>query len=67
MFSNSAARCRSASLAGGVVFAAIGRALGVLDDAMFSAVVLMVIVTTLVAPPWLKRVIRRQGDAASAT
>lgn len=50
----------------GLVFAAIGRALGVLDDAMFSAVVLMVIATTLLAPPWLKRVIRRQTEANGA-
>ncbi len=38
----------------GLVFAAIGRTLGVVDDAMFSAIVLMVILTTLAAPPWLK-------------
>ncbi len=48
----------------GLVFAAIGRALGVLDDALFSAIVLMVIVTTLIAPPWLKAVIRRQPASA---
>ena len=39
----------------GLVFAAIGRTLGVIDDAIFSAIVLMVILTTLAAPPWLKR------------
>ncbi|MDJ0939541.1 MAG: cation:proton antiporter [Woeseiaceae bacterium] len=44
----------------GLVFAAIGRTLGVLDDAMFSAIVLMVIVTTLIAPPWLEHVIQAQ-------
>lgn len=38
----------------GLVFAAIGRTLGVIDDAIFSAIVLMVIVTTLAAPPLLK-------------
>jgi Kef-type K+ transport system membrane component KefB len=38
----------------GLVFAAIGRSLGVIDDAVFSAVALMVIVTTLIAPPLLK-------------
>ena len=38
----------------GLVFAAIGRSLGVIDDAIFSAIVLMVIITTLVAPPLLK-------------
>lgn len=38
----------------GLVFAAIGRTLGVIDDSMFAAVVLMVIITSLIAPPWLK-------------
>jgi Kef-type K+ transport system membrane component KefB len=44
----------------GLVFAAIGRSLGVLDDAIFSAIVLMVIVTTLISPPWLKHELGRQ-------
>ena len=44
----------------GLVFAAIGRTLGVIDDAIFSAIVLMVVVTTLIAPPWLKVSINRQ-------
>ena len=38
----------------GLVFAAIGKSLGVMNDALFSAVVLMVIVTTLVSPPLFK-------------
>jgi len=38
----------------GLVFASIGRTLGVISDNLFSAVVLMVIVTTLMAPPMLK-------------
>lgn len=38
----------------GLVFAAIGRTLGVIDDAVFSAIVLMVMLTTLAAPSWLK-------------
>ena len=38
----------------GLIFAAIGKSLGVIGDALFSAVVLMVIVTTLIAPPLLK-------------
>ena len=42
----------------GLIFAAIGKSLGVLDDALFSAVVLMVIVTTLLAPPLLKYCLR---------
>ncbi len=44
----------------GLVFAAIGRTLGVIDDSIFSAIVLMVIVTTLAAPPWLKVALGRQ-------
>jgi Kef-type K+ transport system membrane component KefB len=43
----------------GLVFAAIGRTLGVIDDAMFAAIVLMVIVTTLIAPSWLKIIVGR--------
>ena len=42
----------------GLIFAAIGKSLGVINDALFSAVVLMVIVTTLLAPPLLKLALR---------
>lgn len=38
----------------GLVFASIGRALGVISDQLFSAIIIMVIITTFVAPPWLK-------------
>jgi Kef-type K+ transport system membrane component KefB len=38
----------------GLIFAAIGKSLGVMNDALFSAVVLMVIVTTLLSPPLFK-------------
>ena len=50
----------------GLVFAAIGRTLGVIDDALFSAVVLMVIITTLMSPPLLKVAINRQIARESA-
>ena len=43
----------------GLIFASIGKSLGVLSDALFSAVVLMVVVTTLIAPPLLKYCLRR--------
>jgi Kef-type K+ transport system membrane component KefB len=49
----------------GLVFASIGRSLDVVDNATFSAIVLMVIVTTLVTPPWLKRLLG-QGDPEEA-
>lgn len=38
----------------GLVFASIGKSLGVISDHVFSAIILMVIITTLIAPPWLK-------------
>ena len=39
----------------GLVFASIGRTLGVISDELFSAIIFMVIVTTLLAPPLMKR------------
>ncbi|MDX1837963.1 cation:proton antiporter [Legionella taurinensis] len=44
----------------GLVFASIGRTLGVISDNLFSAIILMVILTTLIAPPWLKMQYARQ-------
>lgn len=38
----------------GLVFASIGRTLGVISDELFSAIILMVIVTTVIAPPLIK-------------
>jgi Kef-type K+ transport system membrane component KefB len=48
----------------GLVFAAIGKSLGVIDDALFSAIVLMVILTTLLAPPLLKQNLQRAPSPA---
>ncbi len=45
----------------GLIFASIGKGLGVVDDAIFSAVIIMVIATTLVTPPLLKYSLAR-GD-----
>jgi len=47
----------------GLVFAAIGRTLGVIDDPIFAAIVLMVIITSLVAPPWLKVAVSNTSPA----
>ena len=49
----------------GIIFAAIGRELGAIDESSFSAVVLMVILTTLVTPPVLGYLLRR--DIAAGT
>lgn len=38
----------------GLVFASIGRTLGVISDTLFSAIILMVMITTLITPPLLK-------------
>lgn len=38
----------------GLIFAGIGKSLGVIDDAIFSAAVIMVIITTIITPPLLK-------------
>jgi Kef-type K+ transport system membrane component KefB len=53
----------------GLIFAAIGKSLHVIGDALFSAVVLMVIVTTLLAPPLLKLTLGRseRPDHAAGT
>lgn len=38
----------------GLIFAAIGKSLGAVDDATYASIVIMVVVTTLVTPPLLK-------------
>jgi Kef-type K+ transport system membrane component KefB len=43
----------------GLVFAAIGTSLGVISDALYSAIIMMVIITTLIAPPWFKFCLKR--------
>ena len=46
----------------GLIFAAIGKSLGVMDDALFSSVVIMVIVTTMLSPPMFKYCLKRCRD-----
>lgn len=43
----------------GLIFASIGKSLNVIDNATFSAIVIMVIVTTLITPPLLKVTLNR--------
>ncbi|CAB1367991.1 cation:proton antiporter [Denitratisoma oestradiolicum] len=45
----------------GLIFAMAGRQLGVMGDALFSAVVVMVILTTLVTPPMLSWLLKSPG------
>jgi Kef-type K+ transport system membrane component KefB len=49
----------------GLIFASIGKGLGVVDEGLFSAVVLMVIVTTLLAPLLLKWSLARAAPPVS--
>ena len=44
----------------GLIFAGIGKSFKVIDDAVFSAAVIMVIVTTLITPPLLNLTLRRK-------
>lgn len=43
----------------GLIFATIGRSLGVINDSVFSVVVIMVILTTLLTPPILTSFLKR--------
>ncbi len=49
----------------GLIFAMVGKQLGVMDEAMFSVIVIMVILTTLVTPPVLTWLLRRSSDGAA--
>jgi len=44
----------------GLIFAMVGKKLGVMSEAMFSVIVIMVILTTLLTPPILTVLLRRQ-------
>lgn len=50
----------------GLIFAAIGKTLGVVSDSMFSVIVVMVMLTTLVTPVVLTWLLKRQAAAPSA-
>ena len=50
----------------GLIFAFVGKAVGVLDDELFAVIVLMVVGTTLVTPPVLAWLLRRQAAPAVA-
>jgi Kef-type K+ transport system membrane component KefB len=48
----------------GLIFAGVGKSLKVIDDATFSAVVIMVIATTLITPPLLKILLQHRMKKA---
>lgn len=45
----------------GLIFASLGKSLGVISDSLFSSIVIMVLVTTLITPPLLKMAMQRPG------
>ncbi len=51
----------------GLIFASIGKNFKVIDDAAFSAIVIMVIVTTLITPPLLTVTLGRKGARKIST
>jgi Kef-type K+ transport system membrane component KefB len=50
----------------GLIFAAIGSGLGVIDARLYAIIVLMVILTTIIPPPILSLLIRRSAAASAA-
>ena len=48
----------------GLIFAAIGKELGVVNDALFASLVLVVVITSLLAPPLLKLSLRQHAAQA---
>jgi len=45
-----------------LIFAATGKALGLLSDALFAAMIVMVIISTLLVPPILNLFLQRQSE-----
>ncbi len=45
----------------GLIFANMGKGMGVMDDTVFSAIVVVIMATTLVTPPMLAAVFKRTG------
>jgi Kef-type K+ transport system membrane component KefB len=44
----------------GLIFATIGKSLGVVNDEVFSIIIIMVILTTLLTPPILSHLLKKQ-------
>lgn len=50
----------------GLIFAMVGKQLGVMSEAMFSVIVIMVILTTLITPPMLTLLLRAKPRAGES-
>jgi Kef-type K+ transport system membrane component KefB len=51
----------------GLIFASIGLSTGVLDDKLYGALLLMVLVTTVLTPPLLRQKLMRRNDFSATT
>ena len=51
----------------GLIFASIGLSTGVLDDKLYGALLLMVLVTTVLTPPLLRQKLMRRKDFSATT
>ena len=49
----------------GLIFASIGKAIGVLDAEMFAVIIIVVLVTTLITPPLLTKKLEKLLQAAT--
>jgi len=50
----------------GLIFAGIGKEIGVVDEGLFSAVILLVMVTTVLAPVLLRATLGAQDSSKSS-
>jgi Kef-type K+ transport system membrane component KefB len=50
----------------GLIFASIGQGLGVISDEVFSVIIIMVILTTLLTPPVLAKLVKAKASEADA-
>ncbi len=48
----------------GLIFASLGKSLDVISDSLFSSIVMMVLVTTVITPPLLKYAVLRCGKGS---
>jgi len=51
----------------GLIFATIGRSLGIVSDKLFSVIIIMVILTTLLTPPILTYLLKKQPKQGTAS
>jgi Kef-type K+ transport system membrane component KefB len=51
----------------GLIFAIMGKSLGVFSDELFSAIIIMIILSTLLTPPILSYLIRKEDELKSLT